>query len=476
MKFFGSGKSKKSQLETTDKSRLETATNEITMQVEDNVIKPESFSGSDFKKLQKAFDEAIRQNKALRISKIYNIGVNTITINKGSDIREPLFVFGGGKIIKDTDGYIFKGSVAATSDISFQNIWFEGVEDADVSVFDCGNAKLIRINTSMCYFSKIKDIFYSPTYLQDIKMNKDTIITCSGSVFNARGMFVVSITGITMENSNGQVIIKRGDGGSTDYSYNVIVKDSIIEGFYNTTKPLFEFASGGMILENNYFEGIPNGVIQIAGQGIVKIKDNVFLGGTNSVPFVKLGVSTYGISEITNNITPLSPTIDATNLTANSKVIASGNVSNFTNVDPNKKIRDISKDIINDSVERFGNQYHKVRISKSIPNTEKVDLCTFDFHTTSGGYITIKGGGIQGNVGVFGINKSFKITRDNNALTITPDTNDSWGLSSLQKENIFLEVVGNRFVLRANGRNGLALTQYDIFVEVFGYVNWINVH
>lgn len=441
---------------------------ENAKKLNDNPVKPEDFNGTDFEKLQQAFDYAISQKRPLQISKTYNIKNNTISINKGFDVREPLFVYGGGKITKDVAGYIFDGSNEAISDIFFQNIHFEGVKGIDVSVFNTGAAELIRIHTNMCYFKFIKDVFHSTTYIQDIKMSKDTIVECSGSVVNTSGIYLFTIDSLTMEKSSGQVIVQTGTEVNNNSSINCKISNSVIEGFNNASKPLFDIKRGAITLDNNYFESVPFGVVKIGTQGTVLAENNTLYGDTNNgFPFATLGTSSYGISEFKNNIIPNSPVVDATLLTGSAKVVVSGNDSNINNIDPNKKIYDYTRDMVNNSLQKLGTNFTRAIISKSVVDTNKVDLLTIELPPLSGAYVVIRGGGYQN--GVFGINKAFKIVRGTGtSLTITSDTDDSWGSPSLQHENIFLEVHNTYyFMLRANSKSTTA-TQYDLVVEVYG--------
>lgn len=441
-----------------------------------NAITPEMFFGSDIEKLQQAFDKALIDLQGVYLSKIYDIEDGTITITKGSDAREPLFVYGGGKIIKSIAGDMFDGVNASSSDILFNNIWFEGATGVNVTVFNCGDAKLIRIKTNQCYFSKIQYVFYSPTYLQDIKMNQDTVTLCTGALICARGIFVASINQLTMENCSGQVIVKNGTGGATDYAYNVVVENSIIEDFDSATLPLFSFTTGSFTLKNNYFEAIPAGVVKFTLQCEVCAIGNTLLGATNGIPFATLGTSTFGSSVIQNNISTLSPCVDATELTATAKVIVGGNASNFADIDPNSKVVDVFVNNINANIVKSSSSHYEVKISKLISSMTPVSLLTIDFNSMSGGLISVRGGGIQGNIGLFGVNKNFNILRADSSLSVSDGVIDeAWGSSSTQNDAITMVISGTNFILSAVSLNGYD-TKYDLIVDIYGPVNVVTIN
>jgi hypothetical protein len=441
-------------------------------------IDPEAFRDethvTDFSVLQAGFNAAIAQEKPLLIARVYNIETNTIVINKGSDVRKPLFIGGGGKILKDEDGFMFSGAAAAQSDMFFHNVHFEGAAGKVVDVFDCGDGDLIRINTSHCYFKNIRDIFYSATYVQDIRMSKDTVIGHTGGIFNIQGGFVVSMDTLRVENFSGQ-IVKHGGTGVFSSIYNLSVENSVIE---NSTalEPLFTLKNATPIMKNNYFEVIPQGVVEFSSDAYCGgvFECNTLLGETNDVPFIKWGAN-VSYASVKGNITPLTATNDTTNIVSG-RVIVDNNTSDFLDVNPNNKIYNVAKNQIATNTAKVLNNYHGVAISKSVPDTNKVNLLTFELFATSGGYVTVRGGGIQGNVGEFGINKTFKITRYNSTLIVTLATDESWGTSNLQKDNVFLETSGTSFILKANGRTGIVASQYELFVEVVGKINSLTVN
>jgi hypothetical protein len=304
--------------------------------IEDNATKPESFSGNDYQKLQQAFDYAISQNKPLQISKTYNIGANTIIINKGSDVRIPLYVFGGGKIKKDTDGFIFNAPNVSTSDIIFDNMWFEGLPTKQVMVFDCGGttfSNLVRVSTNKCCFLNVHTIFYSNLYVQTIKMLNDTIIGCTNAAFDVQGMFNVVCNGVLMEASEGSFLKHSGIGsGLYKTLNNVVVKDSCLEGF--NYAPVFLMKNTlGLTIDNCYFEGNDYGTIIFDSNATLKninISNNHHEGAPDYTSLITWGKTLVNCNSFNNSA--VIPVHDTTNVTSG-KIISLNDYS--TSATPN---------------------------------------------------------------------------------------------------------------------------------------------
>ena len=267
--------------------------------------------------VQAAFDFALANQKSVKLPNHYEIGDNTITLKKASNDRFLTQVFGGGSIRKSSPGAMFNGTNTSSSDFIFNGVGFEGVKDVDVIVFDTGEAKLIRIKTSQCHFKNIKDVFYSPTYLQDIMMNQDTIVFCHGSVVRCHGLYGFFADKITHEQSRGNFYTQTetsdiSDLGDVTVSFKV--ENSIIEGFLGQggIETIFDVRKGTVQLTNNYFEGIPKGVVSFSNTGKLIAENNIVYGSKNNdeYPFVKL--SQFGnSSELYNNTVSL-PLLDNT--------------------------------------------------------------------------------------------------------------------------------------------------------------------
>jgi hypothetical protein len=452
---------------------------DIAAQKADNAIRPESYSGSDYQKLQSAINDSINQNRALCISKSYNLGSNTLVIDKGSDIRKPLFIFGGGKIKKDTAGYMFQADDVSTSDVYFENIWFEGVSGINVTVFDCSDAKLIRLHLTDCHFSDLYNIVYSNVYVQSITINGGTIVRVSNAVFDIQGAFDVKCNSVVIENMTGY-FLKHGGTGTYPGLTGFMVNDCILEGF--TSNPVFTIKNvGNFKIDGCYFEANANGNIVFdvnADLTGVSIENNICLGVTNSIPFIKWGKTLRNCSS-KNNTGGSAAIHDSTNVTSG-KIISDNDYSPtaIANVDPNRKIYTRNKNNFHPDVFSENDKFMGIPLTKTTTSTTMVELCSFTLGTTNGtgAYVTIRGGGLQGNTGNFGINKTYKVIRTfgTSNYVITADANDSWGDSLNQKDNIELISSGGKLVLNCNSRTSLAAVSYDLYVEVFGKIATIT--
>ena len=440
-------------------------TNQLTQIVYDNPVTPEQFQGTDYDKLQSAFNLAITENRPLKISRVYDIAENTIMINKRSDYRFPTYVFGGGAIKKTQNGYMFDTPNTSVSDLIFNNIFFYGEENLDVDFMNCSGVRIIRVKTNQCYFRGFRNIYFSNSYLQDIHSNLDTIVRNKGTFFQSRGGFFVSVNKLTMENSSGYVVNQEGTDDTYTFNYNYVFKDSIIEGFTGD-KPLFNIRSGNLTLDSVYFEVVPNGVIkQLGGELTVNIKDVTWLGATNDVPFLTTNKIANGTIE--KVISPISPLVDATLLETG--FIELSDIKPVASlIDPNKRL--INKDTMKtfDSGNKIKSTYKHFSISKTGVDVNGVDVLRIRPTLNTGGVVIFTGGGLQGNKGVFGTGKTFNYIRTSTEVTIV-DSGSSHGQSVNQHDQIVARFTENGdiiFTLKSD--TSLASANYDLDVEIKG--------
>ncbi|MCB2311599.1 hypothetical protein LGL55_10660 [Clostridium tagluense] len=283
-----------------------------------NPINPENYTGTDYNKLQLAFDDAIVLNRPLFIVKNYNIGVNTIVLNKpNSDtIRLPLYVYGGGKIIKDATGFMFTASQPLTCDIYFNNIKFEGIDTVQVSVFDCSNHMLLRVSTNGCFFKNVHNIYFSSTFVQSIKMTNDTVTKCLNAVFDIQGCYNVLVSNMLMETCGGSLVKHSGIGiGYSDTCLNnFTVKDCCIENLMSPVMSIKNNAS--LLITGNYFESLWYGGIifdPTATCTNVCIENNHHEGGVDTTSLIKWGGHLQNCTS-SNNRSSIMPIHDTVNV------------------------------------------------------------------------------------------------------------------------------------------------------------------
>ncbi|OZQ74725.1 hypothetical protein, partial [Paenibacillus sp. VTT E-133291] len=218
-------------------------------------IDPETYPGSDFQKVQAAFDDAIGQNRSIVLTRVFDITPDTIVLNKASDLREPTIAVGvnGGGVKKTNSGLMFTSPTADVSDLQFDNTYFEGNESQNVKVFDC--SKLIRLSTNGCYFTGITTIMYTDDtrYLQSIRMTNDTIVHNVGAALDFAGAYDTVLTNVLMERSSGNFINHRFLGTNANI-YGFRIRDCIIEGLTGS-EPAIKFKScDSLLIDGCYFE------------------------------------------------------------------------------------------------------------------------------------------------------------------------------------------------------------------------------
>lgn len=218
-------------------------------------IDPETYPGSDFQKVQAAFDDAISQNRSIVLTRVFDITPDTVIVNKASDFREPTITVGvnGGGIKKTNSGLMFTSPTADVSDIYFDNVYFEGDEAAGVKVFDC--SKLIRLSTNGCYYTGLTTIMYTDDtrYLQSIRMTNDTIVHNIGPALDFAGAYDTVLTNVLMEKSTGYFINHRMLGVNENI-YGFRIRDCTIEGLTGS-EPAIKFKScDSLLIDGCYFE------------------------------------------------------------------------------------------------------------------------------------------------------------------------------------------------------------------------------
>lgn len=286
--------------------------------VNNNAINPEYYKApvydTDYKKLQKAFDDAFVQERPLNISKTYNIGANTIVFNKGTVIRSKTYVFGGGKIIKDTAGYMFS-AVSYAQDIVFNDIRLEGVEGVQVSAFDCSNNNIVNFHTNNCYFKYLYNVFYSNQWIETFTMNGDLISNCTNAVFDIQGAYAIKVNNIVMSGTKSS-FVKHGGTGAHPYLINCVFRDSAVQGI-STSAPVFSLKNCiDVVIDGFYLEDNVGGHIVFASNATcynVQILNCTHTGIVDTTALIKWGFSLNGCIA-TNNYSSSIPIHDTTNI------------------------------------------------------------------------------------------------------------------------------------------------------------------
>lgn len=242
-------------------------------------IKSINFEGSDFEVLQQMFDKAIEEERPMEITRHFDITGHTIMLNKGQFPRIPINIYGGGKIKKLDEGFFFSTTFTETGDLKFHNITLEG--NNNNTVFDCDDAKIIRVTTELCYQYRINHLYKSNTYLQTIKSINDTIIGGSGYLFDFNGCYDLRIEGMLDEERTGGIVGHRGVGTVNAEAISLSIVRSTLEGTKGLDPVVKLNNTFGFVFDDNYLEGNNGGHVVFEENAIergVTISNNVHEG------------------------------------------------------------------------------------------------------------------------------------------------------------------------------------------------------
>ena len=210
------------------------------------IIHPDRFEGTDGEKIQQAIDESLasKGNKYIELNRTYDLTGTTVNINKGTDLRYPLYIVGGG-FTKYDEGLMFSSTITNSSDIYFENIRFESNDGAGTLVFDLD--MIIRLHTTNCQFINVDTIWKSKTrWAQSVRSKGDTITGGIGAAFEvAERAYDCTFDDLTLEH--------RPDGFKIGRPISFRIENSVLEGLSGTAITVLKDTMG-LFIENNYFE------------------------------------------------------------------------------------------------------------------------------------------------------------------------------------------------------------------------------
>lgn len=219
-------------------------------------ISPDDYDGTDFQKVQKAIDDAVKNNFAVRFARVYDITGDTIVIDKHyQETREPTALIGaGGGLLKRDSGYMFTGKENNTGDIYTSNMRFYGSRNNTV-VWN-GN-RIIRVNSLNDYYHKIKVFEAKERFAQSIKMLNFTVVYNDGWAFEWKNSFDVILQGMIEHGESG---IRNTSFTNNPDNFNLKI-DCCIEGMKGTAISLgscgsttisgYQEANGDYLILNN---------------------------------------------------------------------------------------------------------------------------------------------------------------------------------------------------------------------------------
>lgn len=226
-------------------AQLAQTNTEISINV-GRTLNPERFEGTDGEKIQQAINLSLASNgeRYIELKRTYDLTGTTVDINKGTEIRYPLYFIGGG-FTKYDEGFMFSGDVTNSSDIYFEHVRFGSNKGKGTSVFDLD--MLIRVHTTNCQFIDVDTPWKSTTrWAQSVRSKGDTVTGGVGAAFDVTERALeCTFDDLTLEH--------RQDGFKIGKPVSFRIVNSVLEGLSGTAITVLTDTLG-LYIENNYFE------------------------------------------------------------------------------------------------------------------------------------------------------------------------------------------------------------------------------
>ena len=334
-------------LETDLKSDLVTGINSLNNDVinlkNDDAITPDNFEGTDFDKVQSAINEAIAQNKGIKLTRTYDVtSDNSLKINK-SGSRWTLQFYGlGGGLKKTNTGFMFDTDDYFAADINFNNVRFEGTANNGMTLFN--GDKIIIINTIGCVYSGVDKKITAAKYIQSIRGIGDRVTGGSGFFIETPAAYdyVEDSTLVEVRESFfKQTIAPVGQEWTS--LYGTRFDNCVIEGLTGTAIQVRRTET--LAINGLYFEKNTGGNIVfdddsiLSGISIENVQYHEDPTTLNPQPLIKWG-GTLTTVKTENNRANNAPVHDTTNVT-NGYIFSYRDKSGYNskeNIDENKRV------------------------------------------------------------------------------------------------------------------------------------------
>lgn len=298
-------------------------------------INPDSYSGTDYQKLQSAITAAC--NLALSdvpseivLNRIYNItGQGSLKwTNNYYKTAMVIYVTGhaGGGIKKTDAGYMFEGGsgVGNLYGTYFTDVYFESKAGAGTIIFN-GRHFLGSVWTN-CSFRNVDTVMYTPSYVQTMRFQGCTIRGGQGNCFDYAGLYDCTFSDLIIE-TRGGVIFNQRDVSATanNFLYAVRWRDCLIEGISGTCFIFKNITTA--TLNGTYMEENTNNIVFRAGSSITNIEIcNTYYYGSKSGALIQwAGTIANAFSH--NNYCLGQPLHDTSKLTSAGGLVTLGEYS-----------------------------------------------------------------------------------------------------------------------------------------------------
>ena len=206
-------------------------------------IDPDSYSGTDFQKLQSAITAAcnltLSDIKAqININRMYNItGAGTLKwSDDGYRTNRPIYMVGNGQggIRKDDAGFMFDGNgIRANYNDHFINLYFVSKAGAGTKIF---NGRIFIASVwANCSFRNVDTVAYSSTYFQSVRMYYCSINGGQGNCIDFKGLYDCTFDNLIIEHRSGTIFNQQEAPAAVhNYLYAARWRDCLIEGINGT--------------------------------------------------------------------------------------------------------------------------------------------------------------------------------------------------------------------------------------------------
>ena len=267
-----------------------------------NYIDPDTLSGNDTEKLQKAIDLSVQSNIdcEIRIHRVYDITGNTLYLNRDKDGQKQYYqnhvkIIGiNGGIIKKDQGYWFSSSDLPnyegenechyTGDFTLKNLFLKGSEQNNVILID--GDKLIRVYLYDNDINHIGCLVKSTTYTQTIYCLRNKIREGIGTLLDTENNYDLNFSDNLVEWCENFFTFSGANGCR--------ITNNLIEGLKGYTV-VAKGLCQSLTFDNNYFELNRSyfDLTNLKGYGLT-LKNSYVYDTDSSKTFISLPTKHFG--------------------------------------------------------------------------------------------------------------------------------------------------------------------------------------
>lgn len=307
-------------------------------------LDPDTFSGTDYQRVQAALDYSIAHGfPAVVFRRQFDItGAGPLSINKAAwTDRSVIHLIGhGGGITKTDAGAMFTSAITNMGDISTVGMSYISTQGAGTVIWDCN--QLIRISSMACEYVNIDAVLVATgaRYAQSVKFIAEHITGGAGYAFQAPKTYDVTIKDCLVEVRAGGLFSNMVDQGISQND-GLRIKDNLVENCSAAGGSPIVLAgcwvtdvSGNYFEENFDLQATPqidtSTLCASTGQIGLALKNNIFVLSTYQIAN---NVAAVWVGGIMPETTIVSDANASTGIlyeikTANGRVLSTGDYAN----------------------------------------------------------------------------------------------------------------------------------------------------